>query len=92
MTPAKGRSGLFGPFGLAFRAVDLVKYAAMEKIATDIYTFEELRKEGFTYVDKTDSLYAMASGESGKRINLIGISFSAEKRTIVEELVEEMPA
>ena len=39
----------------------------MEKIATDIYTFEELRKEGFTYVDKTDSLYAMASGESGKQ-------------------------
>ena len=26
---------------------------------------------------------------SGKRITLIGISFSAEKRTIVEELVEE---
>jgi len=29
---------------------------------------------------------------SGKRITLIGISFSAEKRTIVEELVEELPA
>lgn len=26
----------------------------MEKIATDIYTFSELRKMGFTYVDKTD--------------------------------------
>ena len=37
----------------------------MEKVATDIYTFERLREEGFTYVDKTDSLYAMASGESG---------------------------
>ena len=24
----------------------------MEKIATDIYTFAELRNEGFTYVDK----------------------------------------
>ena len=39
----------------------------MEKIATDIYTFSELRKNGFTYVDKTDALYAMASGESGKQ-------------------------
>ena len=39
----------------------------MEKIATDIYTFSELRNEGFTYVDKTEALYAMASGESGKQ-------------------------
>ena len=37
----------------------------MEKIATDIYTFSRLREEGFTYVDKTDALYAMASGEFG---------------------------
>ena len=39
----------------------------MEKISTDIYTFAELRSEGFTYVDKTDALYAMASGEVGKQ-------------------------
>ncbi len=39
----------------------------MEKIATDIYTFSELRNGGFTYVDKTDVLYAMASGETGKQ-------------------------
>ena len=39
----------------------------MEKVATDIYTFSELRKGGFTYVDKTDALYAMASGEFGKQ-------------------------
>jgi hypothetical protein len=25
----------------------------MEKAATDIYTFENLRKRGYTYVDKT---------------------------------------
>ncbi len=37
----------------------------MEKVATDIYTFSRLREDGFTYVDKTDALYAMASGESG---------------------------
>lgn len=154
----------------------------MEKIATDIYTFSRLREEGFTYVDKTDALYAMVSGEFGaqffiarprrfgkslavstlkslfhgereyfnglaiepkwdwskkwpvlhdmvvdlpddvyivefkldrpaaeaieqihgreyagkyalsnKRITLVGISFSSEKRTIVEDIVEEMP-
>ena len=38
---------------------------AMEKVATDIYTFSRLREDGFTYVDKTDALYAMASGETG---------------------------
>ena len=37
----------------------------MEKVATDIYTFSRLRKEGFSYVDKTDALYAMASGDAG---------------------------
>jgi hypothetical protein len=34
--------------------------------------------------------YAGKYALSGKRITLIGISFSAEKRTIVEELVEEL--
>ena len=36
--------------------------------------------------------YAGKYALSGKRITLIGISFSAEKRTIVEELVEEFEA
>ena len=39
----------------------------MEKVATDIYTFAELRNAGFTYVDKTDDLYAMAHGDFGKQ-------------------------
>ena len=39
----------------------------MEKVATDIYSFARLREEGFTYVDKTDELYAMVSGDSGKQ-------------------------
>ena len=43
----------------------------MEKIATDIYTFSELRKKGFTYVDKTDALYAMASGDVGKQFFIV---------------------
>ena len=34
--------------------------------------------------------YAGKYALSGKRITLIGISFSAEKRTIVEDLVEEL--
>ena len=40
----------------------------MEKVATDIYTFAELRNEGFTYVDKTDALNTMASSEVGKLV------------------------
>ena len=39
----------------------------MEKVATDIYTFERMRREGFMYVDKTDALYNMASGDAGKQ-------------------------
>ena len=39
----------------------------MEKLATDIYTFEKLRTQGFVYVDKTDALYAMASGDVGEQ-------------------------
>lgn len=39
----------------------------MQKIATDIYTFSELRKRGFTYVDKTAILYEMACGDWGKQ-------------------------
>lgn len=37
------------------------------KNATDIYTFSKLRNNGFTYVDKTDALYAMASGDVGEQ-------------------------
>ena len=39
----------------------------MVKIATDIYSFSELRTNGFTYVDKTAALWLMASGEVGKQ-------------------------
>lgn len=39
----------------------------MEKVATDIYPFEKLRKQGFVYVDKTDALYTMASGDMGEQ-------------------------
>ena len=37
----------------------------MEKVATDIFSFPRLREDGFTYVDKTDILWTMASGEVG---------------------------
>ncbi|MBQ3747288.1 MAG: PD-(D/E)XK nuclease domain-containing protein, partial [Kiritimatiellae bacterium] len=36
--------------------------------------------------------YAGKYAISGKRVTLVGISFSSEKRTIVDELVEEIPA
>ena len=39
----------------------------MEKAATDIYTFEELRKWGFVYVDKTAILKELADGLRGKQ-------------------------
>lgn len=41
----------------------------MEKVATDIYTFSKLRNNGFTYVDKTAALYAMASGDVGELVD-----------------------
>ena len=37
----------------------------------------------------TSEDYAGKYALSGKRLTLVGISFSSEKRTIVEELVEE---
>ena len=37
----------------------------MEKVATDIYSFPRLREMGFTYVDKTEMLWTMASGDAG---------------------------
>ena len=39
----------------------------MQKIATDIYTFSELRTKGFTYVDKTAILWELANGSLGKQ-------------------------
>ena len=37
------------------------EWSMIEKAATDIYTFEKLRKEHFTYVDKTAILKELAS-------------------------------
>ena len=42
----------------------------MEKIATDIYTFEELRKKGFSYVDKTDIIWPLVNESFGKQFFL----------------------
>ena len=42
----------------------------MEKIATDIYTFGELRKGAFTYVDKTGILWPLVNGSIGKQFFL----------------------
>ena len=43
----------------------------MERVATDICTFSRLREDGFTYVDKTEGLYAMASGETGAQFFIV---------------------
>ena len=37
----------------------------MEKIATDIYTFEKLRGSGYTYVDKTDRILLLVNDTQG---------------------------
>ena len=39
----------------------------MEKITTDISTFENLRKDGYVYVDKTDLLWRLASSRDGRQ-------------------------
>ena len=39
----------------------------MEKITTDISTFENLRKGGYTYVDKTDLLWRIVSDTEGRQ-------------------------
>ena len=39
----------------------------MEKITTDISTFENLRKGGYTYVDKTDLLWRLVSDTEGRQ-------------------------
>ena len=39
----------------------------MEKITTDISTFENLRKDGYTYVDKTDLLWRLVAGQEGRQ-------------------------
>ena len=39
----------------------------MEKIATDIYSFENLRHDGFVYVDKTDLLWRLVSKKDGRQ-------------------------
>ena len=39
----------------------------MEKIATDIYSFENLRKDGYVYVDKTDLLWHLAANNVGRQ-------------------------
>ena len=39
----------------------------MEKITTDISTFENLRKDGFVYVDKTDLLWQLVAKQEGRQ-------------------------
>jgi len=44
--------------------------SGMEKLATDIYTFEDLRTKGFTYVDKTAQILPLADESVGKQFFL----------------------
>ena len=40
----------------------------MEKIATDTYSFADIRKGGFVYVDKTAILKILADGSIGRQL------------------------
>ena len=42
----------------------------MEKVATDIYSFQNLRKSGYTYVDKTAMLLPLANDSIGRQFFL----------------------
>ena len=44
--------------------------SGMEKIATDIFTFKDLRTAGFVYVDKTDIIRSLADLSFGKQFFL----------------------
>ena len=39
----------------------------MEKITTDISSFENLRKDGYVYVDKTDLLWRLVAKNEGRQ-------------------------
>ena len=39
----------------------------MEKITTDISSFENLRKDGYVYVDKTDILWRLVAKNEGRQ-------------------------
>ena len=47
--------------------VDFGIISDMEKLATDIYTFEKLVRNGFTYVDKTDRLWPLVNLSIGSQ-------------------------
>lgn len=50
-------------------AFDIIR--GMEKVATDIYSFSELRKEGFTCVDKTEEPMPWRSGDVGAQFFMV---------------------
>jgi hypothetical protein len=79
--------GVFGEVKTNDGRIDMVV-----DLPNDIYIIEfKLDKPAAEAMEQIKSKeYAGKYALSGKRITLIGISFSSEKRTIVEELVEEL--
>ena len=51
----------------------------MENITTDIFSFENLRKDGFVYVDKTDMLWRLVSKKDGRQFFIAAIWQIREK-------------
>ena len=74
---------------------EVIKFRdALKSFYSVIKTKESLMRFTFiTGISKFSKVSIFSDGKyalSGKRVTLIGISFSSEKRTIVEEIVEEM--
>ena len=51
----------------------------MEKITTDISSFENLRKDGYVYVDKTDILWRLVAKNEGRQFFIARRAAVAER-------------
>ena len=58
----------------------------MEKIATDTYSFENMRKAGYVYVDKTDLLWRLVANQAGSQFFIA----RPRKRNIDEPVMREL--
>ena len=59
--------GVSKGFGCKATSCQIWYNYGMEKIATDTYSFVDIRKGGFVYVDKTAMLKSLADGSLGKQ-------------------------
>ena len=56
----------------------------MENITTDIFSFENLRKDGFVYVDKTDMLWRLVSKKDGRQFFIARLRWEYRRTSVCE--------